>query len=221
MVLAQQALTFALAKLADSRDPETGAHLYRVRDYCTLLAGLLAEHPKFRDAVTESFIENMYLVAPLHDIGKVAMPDGILLKQGKLTEAEFGIMVTHTSIGADALDTVLQFCNFEVFQMARRVIFCHHERYDGSGYPRGLKGEEIPVEARIMTLADIYDALLSKRVYKPPMGYEEVRERMAGLAGTHLDPDMTKVMIEHMEKFEEIHRNYTEHKPDEDDLVRT
>lgn len=208
MLKAHQALSFSLAKLADSRDPATGAHLYRVRDYSTYLAGLLKEHRRFKTVMTDSFIESIYLVAPLHDIGKVAIPDGILLKEGKLTEAEFHLMSSHTTLGAEALDTVLEYCDFEVFHMARRVILCHHERYDGKGYPRGLCGEEIPVEARIMTLADVYDALLSKRVYKPAFGYEEARDRIAESKGKIFDPDMAGVMLDHIDEFEKIHSKY-------------
>ena len=210
MLLAHQALSFSLAKLADSRDPETGAHLYRVREYCVLLSELLRNHPKFADVITDSFVENIYLVAPLHDIGKVAIPDGILLKNGKLTDAEFEIMSTHTLLGAEAVDTVLEFCDFELFHMAKRVILGHHERYDGLGYPRGVMGEAIPVEARIMSLADIYDALLSERVYKPAFEYHEARAELAEHARSRFDPVMVAVMLEHIEKFEDVHRKFSE-----------
>ncbi len=208
MVTAHQALTFALAKLADSRDPETGGHLYRVREYCLLLAKLLRTHPKFSSQIDDAFIENIYLVAPLHDIGKVAIPDGILLKKGRLTDAEFEVMSKHTTLGAFAVDTVLEFCDFEIFRMAKRVILCHHERYDGLGYPRGIRGNDIPLEARIMTLADIYDALLSARVYKPAFSYEEAKWEIGAHGGTRFDPDMVEVMLAHIEEFEAIHRRF-------------
>ncbi len=214
MVTAHQALTFALAKLADSRDPETGGHLYRVREYCVTLARLLRNHPKFRATIDDEFVENIYLVAPLHDIGKVAIPDGILLKKGRLTDAEFEIMSKHTTLGAHAVDTVLEFCDFELFRMAKRVILCHHERYDGLGYPRGVKGEDIPVEARIMTLADIYDALLSARVYKPAFSYDEAIAEIRNHAGTRFDPEMVEVMLAHIKDFEAIHRRFSEEIPD-------
>ena len=205
---AHEALIFSLAKLADSRDPETGAHLYRVRDYCALLADLLQHHPKYSAVIDDAFIEAIYLVSPLHDIGKVAIPDGVLLKQGKLTAAEYQIMCTHTTIGAEALDRVLEYCDFASFQMARRIIMSHHERYDGKGYPEGLEGEAIPFEARIMTLADIYDALLSARVYKAAMGYDDVRNAIVASAGTHFDPVMTEVMVANIGRFEELHKKY-------------
>lgn len=214
MVTAHQALTFALAKLADSRDPETGGHLYRVREYCVLLARLLRNHPKYRGEIDDEFVENIFLVAPLHDIGKVAIPDGILLKKGRLTDAEFEIMSKHTTLGAHAVDTVLEFCDFELFRMAKRVILCHHERFDGLGYPRGIKGDDIPLEARIMTLADIYDALLSARVYKPAFTYEEAKTEISSHAGTRFDPEMVEVMLAHMPEFEAIHRRFRDESPD-------
>lgn len=211
---AHQALIFSLAQLAESRDPETGAHLYRVRDYCTHLSELLADHPKFSETITPCFIESIYLVSPLHDIGKVAIPDGILLKQGKLTEPEFQIMTTHTTVGARSLDTVIDYCDFEMFHMARRIILNHHERFDGKGYPRGTKGEDIPIEARVMSLTDVYDALLSKRVYKPPFTYETARDKIAESAGKRFDPDMTAVMVDNIESFEEIHSRYDQETAD-------
>lgn len=206
MIAAHQALSFSLAKLADSRDPETGGHLYRVRAYCQLLAGLLADHPAFQDKITESFIENIYLVAPLHDIGKVAIPDGVLKKDGRLTKAEMAVMSQHTTLGAAALDTVLEYCDFELFHMARRIILCHHEHFGGGGYPNGIKGEEIPIEARIMSLADNYDALLSKRVYKDAFTYEEAIDEIKRCSGTRFDPRMVDVMLENIDQFEAIHK---------------
>lgn len=214
MVTAHQALTFSLARLADSRDPETGGHLFRVREYCTLLSDLLRAHPKFAPFITDEFIQNIYLVAPLHDIGKVAIPDGILLKPGKLTDAEFEIMSTHTTLGAQAVDTVLEFCDFELFRMAKRVILCHHERYDGKGYPRRLEGDEIPLEARIMTLADIYDALLSERVYKPAFTYAQAKSEIAAYAGTRFDPEIVAVMLANLDRFEAVHQKFAEGAPD-------
>jgi HD-GYP domain-containing protein (c-di-GMP phosphodiesterase class II) len=214
MVSAYQALSFSLAKLADSRDPETGGHLYRVRAYCELLAQLLSTHPKFLDVITDNFIENIYLVSPLHDIGKVAIPDGVLMKQGKLTAAEFEIMATHATLGAQALDTVLEYCDNDIFQMAKRIILCHHENYDGTGYPRGLQGEEIPVEARIMALADNYDALLSERVYKRAFEYDETKAEIKKYSGTRFDPDMAEVLVAHIDRFEEVHRQFAEQAPE-------
>ena len=208
MIAAHQALTFSLANLADSRDPETGAHLSRVRAYSQLLAELLMEHPHFSDNITESFVENMFLVTPLHDIGKVAIPDGVLMKQGRLTAAEFEIMAQHTVLGAAALDRVLEYCDFELFQMARRVILYHHEQWDGGGYPEGISGEAIPIEARIMTIADNYDALLTERVYKPAFSYEDTKKLMMDQSGTRFDPVMLEVMMDNIECFESLHCDF-------------
>jgi putative two-component system response regulator len=185
-----------------------------VREYCVLLAKLLRNHPKYRGQIDDEFLENIYFVAPLHDIGKVAIPDGVLLKKGRLTDAEFEIMSTHTTLGANAVDTVLEFCNFELFRMAKRVILGHHERYDGLGYPRGVMGEDIPLEARIMTLADIYDALLSERVYKPAFSYEEARKEILNHSGSRFDPDMVEVMLAHLAEFEAVHRRFRDETPD-------
>ncbi|MCH7959966.1 MAG: cyclic nucleotide-binding domain-containing protein [Candidatus Hydrogenedentes bacterium] len=210
MLLAHQALSFSLAKLADSRDPETGGHLYRTRAYCVHLAELCRDHPMYSHAINDGFIESIYLIAPLHDIGKVAIADGILLKAGKLTDDEFQIMTTHTLRGAEALDTVLEYCDFDMFHMARRVILNHHERWDGNGYPCGVKGEDIPIEARMMMLADIYDALISKRVYKPPFSYDEAKEYIVSSSGKHFDPVMAGIMVDNIEGFQAIHKKFVE-----------
>ncbi len=123
-------------------------------------------------------------------------------------------MSTHTTLGAQAVDTVLELCDFELFRMAKRVILCHHERFDGKGYPRGLQRDEIPLEARIMTLADIYDALLSERVYKPAFSYDAAKDEIRSHAGTRFDPDMVEVMLGHIEKFEAVHQKFREGTPD-------
>jgi response regulator RpfG family c-di-GMP phosphodiesterase len=210
LLSAYQTLMFAVAKLADSRDPETGAHLTRTRNYCALLAEHLAEHPKHQAAIYPSFIETIYDVSPLHDIGKVAIHDAILLKPGRLTDEEYEVMKTHAAKGAETLQGVVERCDQEIFRMAFRICRHHHEKWDGSGYPDKLAGEAIPIEARIMALADVYDALLSKRVYKPPMSYVATREEIRRSAGTFFDPTITQVMLEHIEDFEEVHRKNQE-----------
>ena len=210
MLEAYQLLMFGLAQLADSRDPETGAHLTRTRNYCALLAEYLAEHPKYQAAIYPGFIESIYDVSPLHDIGKVAVPDAILLKPGRLTPEEYEIMKTHALEGAKTLKAVVERRDLEILRMAYRICLHHHEKWDGTGYPDKLAGEAIPIEARIMSLADVYDALLSKRVYKPPMSYVATREEIRRSAGTFFDPPMTRVMLEHIEDFEEVHRQYQE-----------
>jgi len=207
---AYRALVFSLAKLAESRDPETGAHLNRVRDYSVLLAELLLKHPRYREQISSSFIESIFFVSPLHDIGKVAIPDGILLKQGKLTDREYGVMKTHTTAGAETIRTVTDACSLIAFRMAYNIVLHHHERYDGTGYPEGLQGDDIPLEARIMALADVYDALLSRRPYKKALSYGETADIIRESTGTHFDPDMTGVMLENIEAFEGIHGRYLE-----------
>jgi response regulator RpfG family c-di-GMP phosphodiesterase len=205
---AYRALIFALADLTDSRDPETGAHLERTRNYCVLLAQKLAPLPRYSEAISLGFIDELYNVAPLHDIGKVAVPDAVLLKPGRLTPEEYEVMKTHATAGADAFRKVLEQCDAELFRTAYNICLHHHEKWDGSGYPSGLAGDAIPLEARIMAMADVYDALISKRVYKPPMSYEETREEIRGASGSAFDPAMTEVMLANTGLFEDIHRKY-------------
>lgn len=208
LMRAHQGLIISLAQLAESRDADTGAHLYRVRDYCTLLAKLMADDPRFHDQISPAFIEGIYHVSPLHDIGKVAIPDNILKKQGKLTEEEFDVIKTHTVIGAQSLNTVLKYCDLEMFHMAQRLIWGHHERFDGKGYPRGLTGAEIPLEARIMCIADFYDALLSARVYKEAWSHDRVIEMIREESGAKFDPDVVDIMLDNIDEFEKIYLSY-------------
>ena len=209
LMRAHQGLIISLAELAESRDADTGAHLYRVRDYCTLLSKLMAANPKFKNEITPGFIEAMYYVSPLHDIGKVGIPDGILNKKGRLTPEEFEVMKTHARIGAQHIGTVLEFCDLKMFRIARRLIFSHHERYDGRGYPQGLKGEDIPLEARIVAIADSYDALLSRRPYKEAFSHEFAIQSIREGAGKRFDPDIAEIMLRHIDQFEEIYAAYT------------
>lgn len=207
---AYEVLIFSLADLAESRDPETGAHIYRVQHYCSLLAELMISHPLFGNQIDGYFIKNIHTTSPLHDIGKVGIADTILLKPGKLTDEEYKIMESHTVIGASTLEKVLEHCSFTVFQMAYNIIYYHHERYDGTGYPAKLSGNNIPIEARIMALADVYDALLSKRVYKAAFTYGKTREIIREGQGSHFDPAMVDMMLDNIEKFEAIHRQFAD-----------
>lgn len=210
LVNAHEALIFSLAKLAESRDTDTGSHLYRVRAYCGLLAELLSETDRFKDRITPSFVKSIYIVSPLHDIGKVAIPDAVLLKPGRFTPEEREVMNTHTIKGAETVRTALDYCDHETFHMAHRVVLYHHERFDGLGYPEGLKGEEIPLEAAIMSVADVYDALLVKRVYKPPMDYAKARGIIEEMTGAAFDPDISGMMLRNIDQFEEIHRQHSQ-----------
>jgi len=164
---------FALAKLADSRDPETGEHLERMRTYCRILAEQLHIEGPYQEVVDEQFIEDIYRSSPLHDIGKVGIPDAILLKPGRLTPEEFNVMKTHTIVGAKALRQAAAQSTYGGFlTMAELIARYHHERYNGRGYPEGLVGDAIPLCARIAALADVYDALPSARGYKPAFSPE-------------------------------------------------
>ncbi len=210
LMRAHQGLILSLAQLADSRDPATGAHLYRVRDYCTLLSKLLAEDERFKDQIDPDFIEAIYYVSPLHDIGKVGVPDSILLKRGKLTDEEFEVIKTHTTIGGESLDTVLEYCDLAMFQMARDLVLGHHERHDGKGYPNGLKGEGIPLAARVMSIADFYDALRSVRAYKPAFPNEQAVQMIEEESGKRFDPAIAEIMLAHIGEFNAIHQQYAE-----------
>jgi len=202
---------FAMAKLAESRDPETGAHLERVRSYCRVLAKDLASTPKFQSEVDGEFIKLIYLTSPLHDIGKVGIPDSVLLKPGRLSDREFEIMKMHAMLGAQTLDAALQaFPGVKFLQMAREIAATHHERWDGSGYPRGLIGRAIPLSGRIMALADVYDALSSKRVYKDAFTHEIARSMIVKDAGTHFDPDVVEAFVRTEQQFVDIRAQYTE-----------
>jgi len=205
---AYRALVFALANMTESRDPETGAHLERTRNYCVLLAEALAEHEKYRDTITPHFIDGIYQAAPLHDIGKVAISDSILFKPDQLGPAEYDRMKVHTTIGAAMMERVIKQSGAELFRLANRICLYHHERWDGTGYPAGLAGDAIPVEARIMAIADVYDALLSHRVYKSAMTMEDAREKIRAGAGTQFDPIMVDVMLANISRFEDIYIKY-------------
>lgn len=195
-------LIFTLAKLAESRDPDTGQHLERVQQYSRAIAMKLSQHPKYRSQIDSGFIRNIFLTSPLHDIGKVGVSDNILLKPGRLTPEEFEIMKTHTLIGAETLkDAVLRNPEVGYLKMAYEIALSHHERFDGTGYPHGLKGEEIPFSARIVALADVYDALTTKRVYKDAFSHEKTYEIIMESNGTHFDPDVVQAFVEIQEQF--------------------
>ncbi len=180
---------FTLARLAESRDPETGAHLERVRSYCRALARRLQETRAAGDEVDERYIRLIYQTSPLHDIGKVAIPDCVLLKPGSLSADEFEIMKTHTTHGARTLDAAVhRYPNAIFLRMARDIALTHHERYDGRGYPQGLEAEAIPLCGRIVACADVYDALSSKRVYKEAFTHTIACSMIREGRGTQFDP---------------------------------
>jgi len=185
----------SLATLAETRDNETGAHILRTQRYVRALAVQLKDHPKFRDELDEETIDLLYKSAPLHDVGKVGIPDAILLKPGKLTDDEFEIMKTHASLGADSLEVAEKELGSNSFmRLAREIAATHHEKWDGSGYPLGLKGEDIPLSGRLMAVADVYDALISKRVYKPAFPHEKAMDIIHEGRGKHFDPDVVDAL---------------------------
>jgi putative two-component system response regulator len=202
----------ALAHLAEIRDPETGNHILRTQKYIATLARRLAAHPRFAATLTPSNIELLIKSAPLHDIGKVGIPDHILLKPGPLDADEWVVMKTHAKLGSDAIekaeadvDQPLPFLAF-----AKEIAHWHHEKWDGSGYPDGLAGEAIPVSARLMALADVFDALINKRVYKPAMTLADARGIIAEGSGTHFDPDVAAAFETDFSLFERIARRFAD-----------
>lgn len=193
---------FAMAKLAESRDPETGEHLERMRSYSQIIAQHVATMPKFCERIGSDFARMIYLTSPLHDIGKVGIPDSVLLKPGRLNDREFAIMKTHATIGATTLDAaVRQYTGVAFLRLARDIALTHHERFDGSGYPSGLAGESIPLCGRVVALADVYDALTSKRVYKQAFAHDIARSIILDEKGRHFDPDVVDAFIENEDRF--------------------
>lgn len=198
-----------LASLAETRDNETGAHILRTQRYVRALAQQLCTHPRFFSELTEEAIDLIYKSAPLHDIGKVGIPDAILLKPGKLTDDEFAIMKNHPQIGSDALAvTEEQLGSNSFLRYAREISLTHHEKWDGSGYPKGLRGDQIPISGRLMAVADVYDALISKRVYKPAFPHEKAMEIIREGRGKHFDPDVVGAMDAVEAQFKEIAREF-------------
>lgn len=202
----QMATIFALVKLAESRDDDTGAHVERTSILCKLMAECLRKLPEYAIFIDDNFIDNIYKASPLHDIGKVGIPDSILLKPGKLTIEEFEIMKTHVDIGYKTLsDLEDAYPSNSFLRMGMDICQYHHERWDGSGYPQGLIQLEIPLSARIMTIVDVYDALRSKRVYKEAFDHKRSLEIIKSNSGSHFDPVLVKVFIENEAKFEQMH----------------
>ncbi len=198
----RQVAVFALAQLAESRDPETGEHLRRMREYSQRLAEYLAEQGPYTDQIDHEFLENLFQSSPLHDIGKVGIPDSILLKPGRLTRSEFEIMKRHTLIGALALERAAHHCAYGDFlRMAADVARCHHEHFDGNGYPCGLEGENIPLAARIVSVADVFDALSSARVYKDAMSPAEAKAIITDGSGTQFDPVVVSAFLACYDEF--------------------
>ena len=202
---------FALAKLAESRDPQTGAHLERMREYCRVLADEMSRWGRFAEEIDGEYVELLYMTSPLHDIGKVGIPDSVLLKPGKFTDEEFEIMKQHTLIGGQTLDAAVRaHPEAQFLRMAYDIAMTHHERYDGKGYPHGLRGEEIPLCGRITALADVYDALTTRRVYKPKIEHEATRKIVLEGSGKHFDPDVVQAFRNREDEFIAIGERFDE-----------
>ena len=193
---------FAMAKLTESRDNDTGAHLERMREYSRLLAEELSSWQKYAQQIDGDYVQLVYLTAPLHDIGKVGIPDAVLLKPGKLTPEEFNVMKRHTVLGGETLEAVAKSRpEAQFLAMAQEIAVSHHEHFDGKGYPYGLQGEAIPLCGRIVALADVYDALTSKRVYKPAFSHEMARAVILEARGKQFDPDIVDAFLRREQEF--------------------
>ncbi|MNB97957.1 Cyclic di-GMP phosphodiesterase response regulator RpfG [compost metagenome] len=208
--LIQEVSVMAMAALAEMRDPETGNHIQRTKLYIKELATRLGRTEKYADVLSPEHISLIVTSAPLHDIGKVGIPDHILLKPGKLTDEEYEVMKTHTTQGRDAVLRAERLMNStETFlRFAKEIVYSHHEKWDGTGYPQGLTGDAIPLSARLMAVADVYDALTSKRVYKEAMSHEQAVDIIVGDAGRHFDPEIVEIFVKCSQKFQEISDRY-------------
>jgi putative two-component system response regulator len=208
----QDVSILALARLAEIRDVETGNHLRRTREYLYTLAMSLKGHLRFAQRLDDAAIALMSKSALLHDIGKVGIPDDILHKPGRLTPAEWAVMQTHAQLGADAIEQAGRGANPPIafLACAAEIARHHHERWDGTGYPDGLAGDAIPVAARLMALADVFDALISRRVYKEPMAFSTARDIIASERGSHFDPDIVDAFLAQFDVFCAIARRYAD-----------
>ncbi len=219
LLLTREVTIECLASLAEYRDPETGGHIRRTQNYLRLLAENLRDRPAFRGLLDREVIDQLYVSAPLHDIGKVGIPDHILLKPDRLTNEEFEIMKKHADYGREAIMTAERRLGEESFlSYARLIAYGHHERWDGSGYPLGLKGEAIPFPARLMAVADVYDALISKRVYKAPMRHSRAVKIMEEGMGTHFDPEILSVFLDLQEDFRQVALEHADFQEETDAL---
>jgi putative two-component system response regulator len=212
--LIQLASVRALAHLAEIRDTETGHHILRTQGYVRQLALGLRDHPRCASILTDPYVELLTRSAPLHDIGKVGIPDTILQKPGPLSAEEWAIMQTHTALGAKAIELAEQDIEetLEFLSLAKEIAHWHHERWDGSGYPDGLSRDQIPLSARLMAVADVFDALISHRVYKRPMQIDRARVEIAAASGSQFDPDVVETFLARFEVFQAIAERYGDHR---------
>ncbi len=202
---ARAATILGLAKLAEYRDEGTGTHLERIREYARLLASEMAQRSGAGEAIDQRYIDDIYQSSILHDIGKVGIPDAVLLKPGELTAQEFEVIKCHTRFGGDALAAIeSQIEGRSFLQIGKEIAYHHHEKWDGSGYPVGLKGRDIPLAARIVAVADVYDALTSKRFYKEAFSHEKAKQTISELGGSHFDPEVVDAFLRLEAEFDRI-----------------
>lgn len=208
----QDVTILAMASLAETRDNDTGNHIRRTQNYLRLLANQLRRHPRFSRFLDERTIDILFKSAPLHDIGKVGIPDRILLKPGRFEPHEFEIMKTHCKLGRDAIQHAEDQLGLEVefLHYAKEIAYSHQEKWDGSGYPEGWAGDAIPISARLMAVADVYDALISRRVYKESMSHEKAVAIIADGRGSHFDPDIVDAFLELTEQFRAVALEYAD-----------
>ncbi len=218
--LTQEVTIYSLASLAETRDPETGGHILRTQRYVRALAIQMATRPGFETQLTDDAIRLLYNSAPLHDIGKVGVADAILLKPGDLTKEEFEEMKKHTEYGKRALQVGEEKLGENSFmKVAQEIAYTHHEKWNGSGYPRGLKGEDIPISGRLMAIADVYDALISKRVYKPAFSHKKAMAYICQDSGSHFDPQLVENLIQIEDEFRQIASVLADSKEEKDTLL--
>jgi putative two-component system response regulator len=211
LIRTRDAIIFGLAKLAESRDPETGNHLERIALYSTRLAAALRRHPRYGGQINATFVKLIGISSALHDIGKVGVKDSVLLKVGPLDKGEREAIELHADIGAKCLaDIELRLGSSNFLQLAREIAFAHHERWDGTGYPRRLAGESIPLSARIVAICDVYDALASRRVYKDCLPHEKCVEIIRAGAGSQFDPVLVEVFLEIQSELGDVARRCTD-----------
>jgi putative two-component system response regulator len=218
----QDAIILAMTSLAETRDNETGNHLLRTQRYVRAMAQTLSTHPRFSSYLSDEIIDLLYKSTPLHDIGKVGIPDRILLKPSRLDGAEFDIMKTHTTLGRDAIDRAMRRIGRSVpfLEIAAEIALSHQEIWDGSGYPQGLAGDAITISARLMAVGDVYDALISRRVYKAAMPHEQAVEIIAEGRNRHFDPDMVDAFLADHEQFRAIANELADDDDSIDDLAQ-
>ena len=207
---AQDVTILAMTSLAETRDSDTGNHIRRIQHYVRALAQSLKDHPRFADQLGPQAISLLFKSAPLHDIGKFGIPDRILLKPSSLSPEEFEIMKTHTTLGFEAIEQAEKALGLQapLLRTAKEIVLSHQEKWDGSGYPQGLKGDEVPMSARLMAVADVYDALISQRVYKAALPHDRAVQIVFQGRGTHFDPDMVDAFIGIQDEFEAIAQRF-------------